>query len=161
MEQFAREPDIVEYIPPLQKRRLLKDGPDLAELADGFRERADTLVKMVESARYCYEEFCEFEARSAKKHLRPVIVEPLMAIRERLARLEQWNKEAISRAIEAVASSFDINMGKLGQPMRVAVTGGPVSPPIDVTVWLIGQERVTQRLDKAIEFINVRASASA
>ena len=51
-------------------------------------------------------------------------------------------------------------MGKLGQPIRVAVTGGSVSPPIDVTVWLIGQERVVQRLDNAIEMIEARAAAS-
>jgi glutamyl-tRNA synthetase len=66
----------------------------------------------------------------------------------------------IESTINAVAAEFEINMGKLGQPIRVAVTGGPVSPPIDVTVWLIGQARVVDRLDKAIEFIEARAAAS-
>jgi glutamyl-tRNA synthetase len=60
-----------------------------------------------------------------------------------------------------VAADFDLNLGKIGQPIRVAVTSGPVSPPIDVTLWLVGQERTVQRLGSAIELIEVRAAASA
>ena len=67
-------------------------------------------------------------AKSVKKHLRPVILEPFRAA---LAALTEWSKEAIGATIEKVAASFEISMGKLGQPIRVAVTSGPVSPPID------------------------------
>ena len=74
--------------------------------------------------------------------------------------VEPWEKVSIARTLEAVATEFEINLGKLGQPVRVAVTGGPVSPPIDVTVWLIGRERVIQRLDRAIDFIDRRAAMS-
>jgi len=137
------------------------NGPNLADLADGFRERAETLAKMVDSSRYCFEDIDEVEPKSAKKHLRPVILEPLMSARQDLAGLEEWSKDAIARSIETVASRFEINMGKLGQPIRVAVTGGPVSPPIDVTVWLVGQERAIQRLDQAIAYIKARAAATS
>jgi glutamyl-tRNA synthetase len=51
-------------------------------------------------------------------------------------------------------------MGKLGQPIRVAVTGGSVSPPIDVTVWLVGQDRAVRRLDHAIELVELRAESA-
>ncbi len=60
-------------------------------------------------------------------------------------------------AREDCASAHEINMGKLGQPIRVAITGGSVSPPIDVTVALVGRERALARLDKAIELIRARA----
>ena len=53
-----------------------------------------------------------------------------------------------------------LNMGKLGQPIRFAVTGGSVSPPIDVTVCLVGRERVLSRLDHALEIIEARAAAN-
>jgi len=62
--------------------------------------------------------------------------------------------------IESVATDFDINMGKLGQPIRVAVTGGPMSPPIDVTLWLVGQERTIRRMDHAIALMKARAASS-
>jgi glutamyl-tRNA synthetase len=116
---------------------------------------------MAASARYCYEDFDEFDEKSAKKHLRPVILDPLRLAKERLQRLNHWGQTAIHEVIEEVASDFDINMGKLGQPMRVAVTGGPVSPPIDVTLWLVGKKRTIDRLERAIEMVEARVSASA
>ena len=137
------------------------DGPDPVHVAEGFHERAETLLHMAASARYCYEDFEVIDEKSAKKHLRPVILEPIRAARDRLAGLGHWGQTAIHEVIEAVAADFDINMGKLGQPVRVAVTSGPVSPPIDVTLWLVGQERTVARLDHAIGLIEARAAASS
>jgi len=137
------------------------NGPDPQDVAEGFRERAETLLHMAASAGYCFEDFELIEPQAAKKSLRPVILEPLKAARDRLAELKEWTKEDIAETIEQVAASFEIKMGKLGQPIRVAVTSGPVSPPLDVTLWLVGQERVVQRLDNAIEIIKQRAAASA
>ncbi len=136
------------------------NGPLLVDVAEAFHERAETLLHMAASARYCFEDFELIDPKSAKKHLRPVILEPLKAARDRLAELEDWSKAAIHQAIDDVAAKFEINLGKLGQPIRVAVTSGPVSPPIDVTVWLVGRERTLARLDHAIELIEKRAAAS-
>jgi len=138
-----------------------ENGPPLSELADGFRERAETLVQMVESSRYCYEDLDEIDAKAAKKNLRPVIQAALQAARDGLAELPEWNKEAIAETIESTAASFDINMGKLGQPLRVSVTGGSVSPPIDVTLYLVGQKRTIKRLDHALQLIAKRAAANS
>jgi glutamyl-tRNA synthetase len=137
------------------------DGPDPVHVAEGFHERAETLLHMAASARYCYEEFEVIDEKSVKKHLRPVILEPMRAARDRLARLEHWGQTAIDEVIKEVAADYDINMGKLGQPIRVAVTGGPVSPPIDVTLWLVGQKRAVERLDYAIGLIEERRAANA
>jgi len=138
----------------------LENGPNSADVADVFRERAQTLLEMAENARYCYEEFDEIDAKAAKKNLRPVVLEPLKAARDALADLETWDAKSIDETIHRVAESFEINLGKLGQPIRVAVTGGSVSPPIDETVWLIGKDRVIKRLEGAIELIRIRAENS-
>ena len=135
------------------------DGPDPEHIAEGFHARADTLLHMAASARYCYEDFDVIDEKSAKKHLRPVILDPLKVVRDRLQALGHWGQTAIHEAIQDVAAEFDLNMGKLGQPLRVAVTGGPVSPPIDVTIWLVGRDRTLQRIDHAIEFIEQRVAA--
>ena len=134
-----------------------QNGPAPAELAEGFRERAETLVQMSESARYCYAEFDEIDSKAAKKHLRPVILAAMEDIRRRFAGLAEWQATELGGAIEDCAAAHEIKMGKLGQPIRVAITGGSVSPPIDVTVALVGRERTLARLDKAIEFIRARA----
>lgn len=138
----------------------LANGPDSRDVANGFRERAETLSQMASSARYCYMDFADIEAKAAKKHLRPVILEPLKSARNKIAKLSTWEPQAIADTIEETAREHLISMGKLGQPIRVAVTGGSVSPPIDVTVWLIGQERVCNRLDQALEIIVARAAAN-
>ena len=85
----------------------------------------------------------------------------MIAIRAAFDVLKEWNKDSIAEAIEQVSERFGISMGKLGQPIRVAITGGPVSPPIDVTVWLVGRKRTLCRLDRAIELINERAASSS
>jgi len=150
-----------ELVPYLKEAGLSpEDGPAPEDVARGFRERAETLMQLATSARYCYEDFEFIEPKAAKKNLRPVILEPLIAVRDRFAALPEWTEANIVGTIEEVAAKFEINMGKLGQPIRVAVTGGSVSPPIDVTLWLIGRERVLARLDRAIEFVRQRAAAS-
>jgi len=150
-----------ELVPYLEKAGLNPaDGPNAVDVADAFHERAETLLHMAANARYCFEDFEIIEPKSAKKHLRPVILEPFKAARERLASLTEWTKESIADTISEVAETFEINMGKLGQPIRVAVTSGPVSPPIDVTLWLVGQPRTIARLDNAIAIIEARAAAA-
>jgi glutamyl-tRNA synthetase len=116
-------------------------------------------VQLVESSRYCYEDFDEFDAKAAKKNLRPVILEPLRNIRERFAGLSEWAAKPLHDAIEACAAEYEINMGKLGQPLRVAVTGGPVSPPIDSTLELVGREKSLARIDRALAYVEARAEA--
>lgn len=150
-----------ELVPYLREAGLdPADGPDPVDVAEGFQERAQTLLQMAINARYCYEDFAVIDAPAAKKHLRPVVLEPLRAVRDNLAGLAGWTKEAIARVVEETAESFEINLGKLGQPMRVAVTGGGVSPPIDVTVYLVGRDRTLKRLDHAIELIEARAAST-
>ena len=135
---------------------------DIAEVnqsASSFNP--EMLLHVASSARYCYEDFEVIDEKSVKKHPRPVILEPFKAARDRLADLEHWGPTAIHEVIEEVAADYDINMGKLGQPIRVAVTSGPVSPPIDTTLWLVGQERTIRRMDHAIQLIEARAAASS
>jgi len=134
------------------------NGPNPSDVAEGFHERAETLVQMAESCRYCYEDFDIIEPKAAKKHLRPVALEPLADIRARLEALNDWSQVALSRTIEDCAEAHGVNLGKLGQPLRVAVTGGSVSPPIDVTLYLAGRKRTLARLDEAIDLIRARAA---
>jgi len=136
------------------------NGPTPVDVAGGFHERAETLAVMAASARYCYEDFEAVDPKSAKKNLRPVILEPLKAAREKLAQLAEWTAEAIAATIEGVATKFDIKMGKLGQPIRVAVTGGPVSPPIDTTLFLVGKKKSVERLSRALDLIRERAESA-
>ncbi len=67
----------------------------------------------------------------------------------KLAALPDWQAPAIHAAIQAVADDHGLALGKVAQPIRVAVSGGSVSPPIDVTLEILGRETTLQRLDRA------------
>lgn len=130
-------------------------GPDLAEVVVAQRERAKTLVEMAQNSVYFYRDFDAYDEKAAAKNLQSAVLAPLKALREALAQIEDWTDAAIHAAIERVAAQHELAMGKLAQPLRVALTGGGVSPPIDITTRLIGRERVLKRLDKAIAFIEL------
>ncbi len=132
-------------------------GPALADLMEVQRERVKNLSEIVEQSRYFYEDFEQIDAAAAKKHLRVIVAEPLSRLRTLLQELEDWDKAALHALIEQVAAEFDMKMGKIAQPLRVALSGGSVSPSIDDTLFLIGQERCLQRIDKALEYIKERA----
>jgi len=134
-------------------------GPDILEVIKVLQDRAKTLVEMAQGCVCFYKPFEEFDADAAKKHLRPVVQEPLQSLRDRLATLEPWRTEAIHQAITDIAEQFDLKMGKIGMPLRVAVTGGGVSPSIDVTMALIGKEACLRGIDKALNYIEERAAS--
>ena len=92
--------------------------------------------------------------------MRPVILEPFAALYHRLSEISNWDRETLQECINAVSAEYDINMGKIAQPLRVAVTGTGMSPAIDVTLALLGKSRVLQRMEHALVLIRERASAS-
>ena len=133
-------------------------GPELAKLVVLLGDRCKTLKEMAETCRYFYEDFNEFDADAAKKHLRPVARQPLELISTKLAALTEWTTEAIHNAIEQTAAELEVGMGKVGMPLRVAVTGAGQSPALDVTVEAIGQQRSVKRIAQALAFISERES---
>jgi glutamyl-tRNA synthetase len=138
----------------------ISQGPSLEQLIAVQGERVKTLKELVEVSRYFYEDFAEFDEAAAKKHLRPVAAEPLKAVQQQLATLTDWNAETVHAAINTAAESLGLGMGKVGMPLRVAVTGGGNSPSLDVTVELIGRERAIARIDLALSYIEKRGEAA-
>ncbi len=141
-----------------QQKLDISNGPDVKELIPVFAERVQTLKEMAQQIHYFYQDFEEFDANAAKKHLRPVAEEPLKVVQQKLAALSNWHAELIQQAIDATAAELEVGMGKVGMPLRVAVTGAGQSPNLDVTLSLIGKERVLQRIDQALAFIAERAA---
>lgn len=134
-------------------------GPALEELISVQADRVKTLAEMVAQSRIFYEDFEAFDQGAAHKHLRPVAEQPLRALRDRLADLQDWRSEPLHEVISIVAEELEVGMGKVAQPLRVALTGTAVSPSIDKTLWLCGRERSLQRIGKALEYVVARAAA--
>ena len=123
-------------------------------------ERVKTLSEFAESVRYFYQEYDEFDAKAAKKHLRPVAKQPLELVQSKLKEQLDWSADVLHGLVSSVAEELELGMGKVGMPLRVAVTGSGMSPDLGVTLELIGKERVLQRIDKALAFIAEREAQS-
>lgn len=134
------------------------DGPPLEDLVSVQADRVRTLVEMAEASRVYYEDFDAFDPGAAKKHLRPVAEQPLRAIRDTLADLETWTPEALDAAVRLTAEELEVGMGKIAQPLRVALTGTGMSPSIDLTLWLVGRDRALARITHALEYVEFRAA---
>lgn len=132
-------------------------GPALADLVAVQAERCKTLVEMCNISRCFYTDDIEYDEAAVKKHLRPVAFEPLTALHVRLSQVTNWDRDVLQTCINDVSAEFDINMSKIAQPLRVAVTGGSMSPSIDMTLMLLGKERVLSRLTRALGWISERA----
>lgn len=134
----------------------IADGPNLAVLVDIQRDRAKTLVEMADKSLFAFGELQEYSEKAAQKHLNPAAADGLRAVRERLAGLDSWQSEAINEVVVSSAETVGIKLGKLAQPLRVAVTGSDMSPSIDATLLLVGRDRSLARIDAALAYIEAQ-----
>jgi glutamyl-tRNA synthetase len=128
-------------------------GAGLIEVVMVQRERCKTLREMAQNSAFFYEDFDDYEAAAAKKHLRPGIAEALIRIREDLEALSRWAASSIHEVVADNAEVGGLKLGQLAQPLRVAVCGRAASPPIDITLELLGRDRVLARIDRAIDYL--------
>ncbi len=130
-----------------------RDGPPLERIVTVLAERVKTLVEMADKSRYFFADNIMLDIDAAAKHLTPEIYEPLQYLYNQLLELQTWDAQQLHAKISANVEHFNIGMGKLAQPLRVAVTGNTTSPSIDVTLELIGRKHALRRLEIALEHI--------
>jgi glutamyl-tRNA synthetase len=137
-----------------QLRRLGVDSAD-QELLEGVivaqRERAKTMKEMAQNSLFFFVATVDVDPKAASKHLAGDALGILAQVRVRLAALPQWTAAGIHATLNHLAETLEVGLGKVAQPVRVAVTGTAVSPPIDMTLQLLGRERSLARLDAVLK----------
>lgn len=126
----------------------LANGPALTAVIEQQRERCRTLLEMAEKSHFFYAELTAYNEKDAAKHLTPKSAPVLAALIEALSAVE-WKAEALHTAVHGVAEKLGLKLGDVAQPIRVAIAGMAVSPPIDQTLFLLGRERSLARLQAA------------
>ncbi len=126
---------------------------DFDSVVEVYRRRATTINQLVDAIRYCFEEFADYDEKAARKAFGVDAIEPLDRLHAAFSALDRWDREALHAAIDGVTRELGVGMGKVGQPLRVPLTGGGFSPPIDQTVALLGRARSLARIERAIAFI--------
>jgi glutamyl-tRNA synthetase len=129
------------------------EGPELIAVVKAQQERAKTLVEMAENSVPFYRDFAAYDAAVAAKHLTASLLPPLQVLRDRYRKVDSWTAAILHEILLTTAESHGLKLGKLAQPLRVAVMGRPISPPIDVTLELMGREKTLARIERAVAWI--------
>jgi len=132
--------------------------PALDQVVAMQAERAKSLVELAKICAIFYQDDIEYGEAGAKKNLKAAASEPLSKVKDKLASLEDWSRENIHAIIHGVADELEVKMGKVGMPLRFALTGGIPSGDLDLTVYLTGKEASLQRIDKALDYIQQRGN---
>jgi glutamyl-tRNA synthetase len=135
----------------------LSTGPAAGDVVRALRDRVQTLKDMAARAAVWFLPLVEYDAAAVAKHLVPAARAPLEAVRERLANAPEWSVDAVQGALQATGEALGIGLGKIAQPLRVAITGTQVSPSIEHTVYLAGRAGALARIDAALARIPAAA----
>lgn len=128
-------------------------GPALIDVVKLQRERCKTLVQMADESLYFYRDFDSYDDKAVKKNFKPGVEDVLQAVWSGFDALADWSAEPLHQVVLDTAEKLQLNLGKVAQPLRVAVCGGAVSPAIDATLALLGREKTLDRIARAIKFI--------
>ena len=128
-------------------------GPDLVEVVKVQRERCKTLVDMAAASIYFYRDFDNYDEKAAKKNFKQGSEQVLQKLLDEFSAQDEWDGEKLHRIVLDTAESMDLKLGKVAQPLRIAITGTSMSPSIDLTLSLLGREKTLPRMQRAIEYI--------
>lgn len=156
LAQLAREAR--PFIERAGYTKIPGDDEWLERMIATLRERAKTIVELVDFAKFYLSDEITIDPKAGAKFLKPEIAEPMGALTSELEAIGgEFNEAAIQAAFERVLGRFEMKLGKLAQPVRVALTGGTVSPGIYEVIAVLGKERTVTRLHSALERIKLAA----
>jgi glutamyl-tRNA synthetase len=167
---LATNADHIQATPPADlfghlQPFLAKEGFDVApgahveKVIETLAPRSKTLVDMATAARFYYEETIVYEPAAAKKFLKPAALDPLRRLTAKLRDLEDFDEKSLESVFQAVMDETGLKLGKIAQPVRVALTGRTASPGIFEILAIIGKDPVVQRLEAAIAHIEAQGGA--
>lgn len=132
--------------------KLIHRPKNLHQLIEVQRERAKTLQDMAKMSRFFFEEVNSYDVKSYKKYINPEIIYKLEKIVHDLSNLNTWQCEFIHHVLEKAANDTESKLGEIAQPIRLAVSGGQISPPIDITLALLGKTLTVKRIKALIHY---------
>jgi glutamyl-tRNA synthetase len=153
--QRAAPEHVAKYLKPQLAALGIEAGDDarLAAIVKTQQERAKTLKEMAQNSVFFFKDVTSYDEKAAKKNLTVESVPVLQTVIEKFKSLDAWTAPAIHEAVNQTAAAMNAGLGKVAQPIRVAVSGTAVSPPIDVTLEVLGREVTVARLERAVAYV--------
>lgn len=128
----------------------------LAEAIRTFQPRVHTLVEMADAMRVYFVEKVELDPAAAGKFLTEAMEEPFERLISAIEQMEDFRQESLESVFQQILNDMGLKFGKIAQPVRVALTGGTVSPGLFEMMGVMGKEAVLDRLKRGLEYIRSR-----
>ena len=159
--QAATPQDLAPQVLPFLQAKGWDAANDgyLYQIIPTLQPRSKTLREMADQAHFFYAKEVSYDEKAAKKFLKGNVIDPLRDLLASLKKLDDYSESNLETIFKGVLAAFDIKLGKIAQPVRVALTGTSMSPGIFEIITVLGKARVVQRLEKAIAFIEARMAA--
>jgi glutamyl-tRNA synthetase len=126
------------------------DDSQLEQIAAVQRERAKTLKEMAANSVFFFQPPAQYDAKSVSKHVTPDVLPTLRQLAADLGTCTDWVAPRLHELLSLRAAGAGLALGKLAQPIRLAVSGGTISPPIDATLAILGKPASLARLSAAL-----------
>jgi glutamyl-tRNA synthetase len=151
-------PEICQRVAPFLAQRQVDvtDARYLARVVETLQNRSKTLVEMADAALFYYQDVV-YDQKAAAKLLNPSALEPLKLLFEAIDSLPTFEAPVLESAFVQVMEKTGLKLGKIAQPVRLALTGKTASPGIFEVISVLGRAEVMARLSAAIHFIEQRA----
>ncbi len=148
--------EIAELVIPFLKKKGFQVILDerLIKIVNILRERAKTLVELANSSDYFFVDEIKYEEAARKKFLTPEVLPIFEALIERLSSLDEFTVPELQKIFEEITEKRGLKLVQIAQPVRVALTGGTVSPGIFEVMEILGKEKVIERLKRTISHIS-------
>ena len=160
-QHIAREPNNDLFAQALPFFEEVNEGPlsehlitRVTNAMDTLKPRAKTLKELARQARYLMlKRPLEITGKAAKPLKREGALSHLFVLTSQLKSLKDsdWNETEVQKLLKAYVSDNDIGFGKIGQPVRAALTGGAPSPDLSWVLALLGKDETLARLNDVIE----------
>jgi len=152
-------PDVlIKYLTPFLKEKgySFHKGPFVENVIRTLNARSKTLKDMADDAGFYFTDTVSYDEKAAKKFFKPASLEPLVFLAEQLEALDEFNETDLENAFKTVMEKTGLKLGKIAQPVRLALTGRTASPGIFEIIEIIGKDRVLSRIKDAIKFVRDR-----
>ncbi|SMC19602.1 glutamyl-tRNA synthetase [Desulfacinum hydrothermale DSM 13146] len=151
--------EIAGLLKPFLAQRNYPEHDDayLERAVTTLQPRCRTLQEMADAIAFYLVEEVDYDPKAATKFLKPELAAPLRSLIETLRGMEPFQEEELEKAFRRMAEEMGVKLGKIAQPVRVALTGVTASPGLFEIIDILGKETVLRRLEKALEFVEARA----
>ncbi len=157
-QQYIQQADS-KRLADLMKQRLdvmkvnVPDSIDLVKVVDMFKSRAVTINEMADSALFLMSDISQYDEKAVKKVFKQSAIKPFETLIKKMSDVQDWQNANLHDLIEDTVNELEVGFGKVGQPLRVALTGSSSGPANDEIMQVLGQQESIKRTENALAFL--------